>query len=179
MKMPLHVGQRHAPERRPCDCIKVPSLGQSHAVSVLSVIVHPSSRLRGPLRRYARAGLSGGSDEWWSVPAGLSYASSVGSPDGNLRLAAFPYIAGIVLHDALQLFGRQPAPEASPRVVLGSGDERLTEALVQAGALFISRFHDVPLWVTYDDKVVAVSRAPARTAGLALGLWGSPRSRCP
>jgi len=38
---------------------------------------------------------------------------------------------------ALQLLGGQPAPEASPRVHLGALDERLAEALVQAGVVVI------------------------------------------
>ena len=41
MKMPLHVGQRHAPERRPIGCMTVPSFGHFHAVSVSFVTICP------------------------------------------------------------------------------------------------------------------------------------------
>ena len=46
-------------------------------------------------------------------------------------------VAGVVPQDALQLLGRQPATEPSPRVLLGSLDERLAEALVQAVAALL------------------------------------------
>ena len=44
MKMPRHVGQRHARERRPSGCMAVPSFGHFHAVGVSSVIVSPFTR---------------------------------------------------------------------------------------------------------------------------------------
>jgi hypothetical protein len=52
----------------------------------------------------------------------------------------------------LQLLGSQSPPETSPRVLLGSLDERLTEALVQGGAAVVSRFHDVRLRIAHDDE---------------------------
>ena len=45
MNMPLHVGQRHAPERRPSGCMTVPSFGHFHSVSVSSVMISPSDGL--------------------------------------------------------------------------------------------------------------------------------------
>ena len=63
--------------------------------------------------------------------------------------------------DPLQLLGRQPAPEPSSRVLLGTRDERLTEALVQAGATVVIGSGNVPLWITHDDEG---SAKPSRSA---------------
>ena len=52
----------------------------------------------------------------------------------------------------LHLLGGQPASQPSPRVLLGSLDERLTEALVQTGAALRIGSGDVPLWITHDDE---------------------------
>jgi hypothetical protein len=54
--------------------------------------------------------------------------------------------------DVRQLLGRQPASEPPLRVLLGSVDERLTKALVQASAAVVSRFSDVPLWIAHADE---------------------------
>ena len=54
--------------------------------------------------------------------------------------------------DALQLLGREPASQQSPRVHLGSLDERLTKALVQTGAALLIGSGDVPLWIAHDDE---------------------------
>jgi hypothetical protein len=48
----LHVGHRHAPERRPIGVISVPSFGQVHAVSATSVMFVTSGTQ--PSRRRAR-----------------------------------------------------------------------------------------------------------------------------
>jgi hypothetical protein len=44
------------------------------------------------------------------------------------------------------------ASQHSPHVHLGSLDERLTEALVQAGAALRIESGDVPLWIAHDDE---------------------------
>ena len=54
--------------------------------------------------------------------------------------------------DPLQLLGSQSASESSSRVRLGSRDERLTEALVQAGAAPLIGSGDMPLWIAHDDE---------------------------
>jgi len=51
----------------------------------------------------------------------------------------------------LQLLGRQPATEASPRVLLGAFEERRTEALVQAFAALLIAARDAPFWFAHDD----------------------------
>jgi hypothetical protein len=53
---------------------------------------------------------------------------------------------------ALPLLGRQPTTEPSPRVLLGSCDERMTEALVQASTALRIESGDVPLWIAHDDE---------------------------
>jgi hypothetical protein len=68
----------------------------------------------------------------------------------------------------LQLLGRQPAPETSPRVLLGSLDERLTKALVQAGVAFDSSFRKVPLRITHDTRVTVRAVSPRSRRVLAL-----------
>jgi hypothetical protein len=47
------------------------------------------------------------------------------------------HVAGVVPQHPLELLGGQPATEPPPRVLLGSRDERLTEALVEAGAAVV------------------------------------------
>ena len=61
-------------------------------------------------------------------------------------------ISGIAPQQPFQLLGRQPAPETSPHVHLGSLDERLTKTLVQAGAALRIGSGDVPLWIAHDDE---------------------------
>jgi hypothetical protein len=52
----------------------------------------------------------------------------------DLRLPALRHIPRVSPEHPLQLLAGQTAPEPSPRLLLGSRDERLTKALVQAGA---------------------------------------------
>ncbi len=54
--------------------------------------------------------------------------------------------------DALQLLGGQPATEPSPRVRLGSLDEHLTKALVQAGAALVRRIRMSPFAVFHETQ---------------------------
>jgi hypothetical protein len=54
--------------------------------------------------------------------------------------------------DPLQLLGRQPAPEPTPRVLLGSLEERLAEAPVQAFAALLIAARDAPFWFAHDDE---------------------------
>ena len=49
-------------------------------------------------------------------------------------------VTRVVPQHPLQLLGRQPSPQPSARVLLGSIEERLTKALVQAGARTIWPF---------------------------------------
>ena len=52
----------------------------------------------------------------------------------------------------LQLLGSQSPSEQSPHVHLGSLDERLTEALVQAGGALVIGSGNVRLWIAHDDE---------------------------
>jgi hypothetical protein len=63
-----------------------------------------------------------------------------------------PDVPGTPAQDPRQLLSREPASEPSPGVLLGSTDERLTEALVQAGAALRIGSGDVPLWIAHDDE---------------------------
>jgi hypothetical protein len=56
---------------------------------------------------------------------------------GDSRSRAIRHIPRIPPEDPLQLLGRQPATEASPRVPLRSLDERRTEALLQPFATLL------------------------------------------
>ena len=46
--------------------------------------------------------------------------------------SGFPSFARIPLQHPVQVLGRQPAPQPSPRVLLGPLEERLAETLVEA-----------------------------------------------
>jgi hypothetical protein len=72
-------------------------------------------------------------------------------PEG-LWLPVLRQIARITPQHALQLLARQPAPQQSPHVHLGSLDERLTKALVQTGAALRIGSGDVRLWIAHDDE---------------------------
>jgi hypothetical protein len=69
-----------------------------------------------------------------------------------MRLPALRQITRVVPQGPLQLLGREPASQHSPHVHLGALDERLTEALVQAGAALRIGSGDVPLWIAHDDE---------------------------
>ena len=70
----------------------------------------------------------------------------------GLQPAALGKITRIPPQHSLQLLGREPPTQPPPRVRLGSVDERLTEALVQAGAAPLIGSGDVPLWIAHDDE---------------------------
>jgi hypothetical protein len=69
----------------------------------------------------------------------------------------------------LSLLGRQPASEPSPHVHLGSLDERLTEALVQASAAFLIGSGNVRLRITHDGYVYTPRLVPLNGSGQARG----------
>jgi len=67
-------------------------------------------------------------------------------------LPALRQIARISPQHPLHLLGCQPASKQSPHVHLGSLDERLAKALVQASAALRIGSGDVPLWIAHDDE---------------------------
>ena len=70
----------------------------------------------------------------------------------RLLLPALRQVPRISPQHPLQLLGREPASQQSPHVHLGALDERLTEALVQAGAAPLIGSGDMPLWIAHDDE---------------------------
>jgi hypothetical protein len=74
----------------------------------------------------------------------ITGAPGEGGPKPSLRLAAL-YVPRLPPQYPLKLLRRQPANEPSPRVLLGSLDERLTEALVQAGGAVLIGLGEVPV----------------------------------
>jgi hypothetical protein len=67
-------------------------------------------------------------------------------------LPSVPHVPRIAPQHPLQLLGREPTSQHSPRVFLGSLDERLAKALVQPGAALRIGCGDVPLWIAHDDE---------------------------
>jgi len=78
----------------------------------------------------------------------------------RLPLPALRQIPGIAPQHPLQLLGRQPATEPSPRVLLGSLDERLSTAFVQAGAAVVVGCGDMPVWIAHDDDALSLEPPP-------------------
>ena len=76
-----------------------------------------------------------------------------------------PDIPGVVPQHPLLLLGRQTPVELSPRVLLGSLDERLTKAPVQPGAALLIGSGNVPLWITHDEEGSANPRGLLRHRG--------------
>jgi hypothetical protein len=74
-------------------------------------------------------------------------------------LPSVPHVPRIAPQHLLQLLGHQPASKQSPRVDLGSLDERLTEALVQAGAAVGIGSGNVRLRITDDEGSAKPSRS--------------------
>jgi len=69
-----------------------------------------------------------------------------------MRLPALRQIAGIPSQHPLQLLRHEPASKQSPGVLFGFTDERLAEALVQAGATLVIGSGYVRLRITHDDE---------------------------
>src|ERR1035437_5924736 len=79
---------------------------------------------------------------------------TIGGPvvEAHPTLPPLWQIARVAPQHPLQLLDSQSPSETSPRVFLGSVDERLTEALVQPGAAVVVGSGDVPFWIAYDDE---------------------------
>jgi len=96
---------------------------------------------------------------------------------GAVGLAALGHIPRVVPEHPIQLLDRQPAIEASARVLLGSLKERRTEALVQACAALLIGGSRPRLQVVH-----VVQRSGPRMPGArpsrdgALRLMGSPQT---
>ena len=67
-------------------------------------------------------------------------------------LPSVPHVPRIAPQHPLQFLGSQSPSEQSPHVHLGSLDERLTEALVQASAALVTGSSNVRLRITHDDE---------------------------
>jgi hypothetical protein len=74
---------------------------------------------------------------------------------GAVRLAALPDVPRIPSQHPLQLLGRQASTEPSPRVLLGSLDERPAEVPVQALAAVVIGVILVNAVVIHERRVAA------------------------
>jgi len=84
---------------------------------------------------------------------------------GRSTIAGLRQSARVAAQHPLQFVLAKPAPQASARVLLRPGDQRLTESLVQASAAVHVISRDVPLRIAHKPRVVGLApQAKARSS---------------